>query len=428
MSLFAALNSAVSGLQAQSTALAAVSQNIANASTTAYKTTDVSFESLVTGGAGNSSKASGSVTTSVYQNMTAQGQISSTSSATNMAIDGNGFFVVSDATDNTPSAYNYSRNGDFSTDSNGYLINSEGYYLMGQKTDENGNVIATNTNDLNSLEPVAVTSVSGSAKATSEVTFDVNLPADANVGDAFETSSEIFDSLGVSHTIDQTWEKTAANEWSLTLSNPHATNDTADPPADSGTLSPSVINIVFDGDGNLDSFTSTAISITGFTSGASDSAFDIDLGTAGRTDGLTQFSSNTSDPDIEISLIDSDGVRYGQLSSIEIDDEGLVTALFDNGLRQTIYQIPIATFPNSGGLTHVNGTIYDENQNAGNYNLRAPGEGSAGTIVSSSLELSMTDTSEEFNKMIVAQQAYSSAAQVISTTSDMFDTLIGAVR
>ena len=425
MSLFSALNSAVSGLKAQSTQLAAVSQNIANASTTAYKTAGVSFQSLVTGGSSNSSKATGSVTTTVYQNMTQQGQISSTSNVTNIAIDGNGFFVVSDNLGNTPSAYNYSRNGEFSTDADGYLINSEGYYLLGQKTDENGNVLAINSNDLNSLEPIDVSSISGSAKATSEVTFDLNLPADAAVGDTFATSFELFDSLGVSHTVEQTWEKTAANSWTLTLADPHPTNDTA---TTSGTISPSTIDITFDGDGNLLSHTSNAITITGFTSGASDSNFTIDLGTIGRTDGLTQFSSNTSTPGIEISLIDSDGVRYGQFSSIEIDNSGLVTALFDNGLRQAIYQIPVATFPNPGGLTHINGTVYDENQNAGNYNLRMPGEGNAGTIVASALELSMTDTSEEFNKMIVAQQAYSSAAQVISTTSDMFDTLISAVR
>jgi flagellar hook protein FlgE len=425
MSLSSALNASVSALKSQSIALAAVSQNIANASTTAYKTTSVSFESLITGGSSSSAKASGAVTTSVAQNMTQQGQISTTSTSTNIAISGNGFFVVSDNLENTPSAYNYSRNGEFTTDADGYLINNEGYYLLGQKTDENGNVLAVNSNDLNSLEPIDVTSISGSAKATSEVTFDLNLPADAANNSVFETSFELFDSLGVSHTVTQTWEKTAANTWTLTLSDPALTDDLGTP---SGTIAPSTINITFDGDGNLASYSSNAITITGFNTGASDSAFTVDLGTIGRTDGLTQFSSNTDTPDIEISLIDSDGVRYGQLSSIEIDDTGLVTALFDNGLRQTIYQVPIATFPNPGGLTHINGTVYDENQNAGNYNLRLPGEGNAGTVVAGALEMSMTDTSEEFNKMIIAQQAYSSAAQVVSTVSDMFDTLISSVR
>lgn len=425
MSLSSALNASVSALKSQGTALAAVSQNIANASTTAYKTTSVSFESLVTGGSSSSAKASGAVTTSVFQNMTQQGQISTTSTSTNIAIDGSGFFVVSDSLENTPSAYNYSRNGEFTADADGYLINNEGYYLLGQKTDENGNVLAVNSNDLNSLEPIDVASISGSAKATSEVTFDLNLPADAADNDTFQTSFELFDALGVSHTVTQSWEKTAANAWTLTLSDPAQTSDLS---TSSGTISPSTIDITFDGDGNLASYTGNAITITGFNTGATNSSFTVDLGTIGRTDGLTQYASNTDTPGIEISLIDSDGVRYGQLSSIEIDDAGLVSALFDNGLRQTIYQVPVATFPNPGGLTHINGTVYDENQNAGNYNLRLPGEGSAGTIAAGALEMSMTDTSEEFNKMIIAQQAYSSAAQVVTTVSDMFDTLIAAVR
>jgi flagellar hook protein FlgE len=90
--------------------------------------------------------------------------------------------------------------------------------------------------------------------------------------------------------------------------------------------------------------------------------------------------------------------------------------------------VPIATFPNPNGLTHVNGTVYDENEAAGNYNLRLPGQGNAGSIVANALEQSTTDTSEEFNKMIIAQQAYSSAAQVVSTVDEMFQELISAVR
>jgi len=145
-------------------------------------------------------------------------------------------------------------------------------------------------------------------------------------------------------------------------------------------------------------------------------------------DGFTQFSSNSNPPGIEISSIDQDGVRFGRLSGVSIDNDGLITALFDNGVRRPIFQIPIATFSNPEGLTNVRGTIYDENERAGNYNLRLPTEGNSGNIVATSLELSTVDTSEEFNKMIVAQQAYSSAAQVLSTVDDLFETLIGAVR
>jgi len=420
MSLTSALNSAVSALTAQSAAIASVSENIANASTTAYKTSDVSFRDLITGSS-DSGLSSGTVAFSTTQNMTSQGALTATDSSTDIAITGGGFFVVAEATDDTASAFQYSRNGSFSTDKNGYLINSEGYYLLGQKTDANGNVIASNSTDLNSLEPVNTTTISGSAKATTEVSLTANLPADATTLSTFTTASEIFDSLGISSTINQTWTKTGANTWTVDLADPYLTSDSS---VSTGTTSPSTLTLTFNNDGSFASTTPDPldVTVTGFSTGAADAAFTLDLS------GLTQYSSNSTTPGIESFASDQDGVRYGKLSSISIDDGGLVTAAFDNGLRQPIYQIPIATFSNPEGLTHVNGTVYDENQNAGTVSLRQPGDGNAGTITGNALESSTTDTSAEFNRMIVAQQAYSAAAQVISTTKSMFDTLISSVR
>jgi flagellar hook protein FlgE len=438
MSLTSALNTSVSGLRAQGAAIAAVSENIANARTTAYKTRDLSFASLVTGSETRTGFSAGGVVFDTYQNINRQGLISATDSGTDIAINGNGFFVVTDDVLNQPSAYTYSRNGNFRTDQNGFLINNEGYYLLGQRTDDLGVVTAANPNDLNSLVPVDVNSISGTAQATTTVRFDMNLPADATIapaaGSSFPGSFEIFDALGVSHTVNLTWTKTAANNWTATFSNPvqtstGATSATLD--TDAGTAgTQNTISVTFNGDGSVASFTPATLSlaITGFTTGANNSTVALDWGTAGLTDGLTQFSSNTTVPRLEIFLIDQDGVRFGQLSSLSIDDKGLVTAFFENGVRLPVYQVPIATFPNPNGLTHINGSIYDENEAAGNYNLRLPNQGNAGSIISSSLELSTTDTSEEFNKMIVAQQAYSSAAQVINTTDEMFQELISAVR
>jgi flagellar hook protein FlgE len=431
MSLNGALNAAVSGLRAQSTAVAAVSENIANASTTAYKIRQVSFQSLVTG---SGSRAGGAVVYSTSQDLRAQGQIQATDNATNIAINGNGFFVVSDQVNNQPSGYTYTRNGSFSTDAQGFLINSEGYYLLGQATDDQGAVTSTSANDLNSLVPIDVNSISGTAQATAEVRFDMNLPADAAILDTFNNSIEIFDALGVSHQISISWEKTAANAWTATFTDPVQTG-TAVPSGviDTDPLTAGAqktINVTFNGNGSVASFLPAVPSfdITGFTTGANNSSVALDWGTVGGTDGLTQFSSNTTAPGLEIYLIDQDGVRFGQLSEITIDETGLVTAAFENGVRLPVYQIPIATFPNPSGLKHVEGTVYDENEAAGNYNLRLPGQGNAGNVISSALEQSTTDTSEEFNKMIVAQQAYSSAAQVVSTVSEMFTDLIGAVR
>ena len=470
MSLGSALNGAVSGLKGQSAAIAAVSENIANASTTAYKKREVSFESLVTasGAASSINQVGGGVTYNSKQNISQQGLIQNTGKSTNIAINGQGFFVVTDDATNQPSGYTYTRNGDFSTDQNGQLSNNEGMILLGQRTDENGVVTAANSSDLNSLTPIDLDTISGTAGATSQVEVDMNLPAEANIWatpgvDEYITAIEVFDELGTSLTIEQTFRKTAANEWVVTFGDPYATNDTATPPTSVGTidLDPATttggvddrsMRVTFNGDGSIDqiavgqfdtgtgTFTANGagasdavpfnVGLTGLgaSTGANDLTFQLDTGTHDLFDGFTQFSSSSNPPDIEIDTIEQDGVRFGQFAGVEIDNEGIVTALFDNGVRRPIYQIPIATFPNPEGLTNVRGTVYDENENAGAYNLRLPSEGSSGNIEATSLELSTVDTSEEFNKMIVAQQAYSSAAQVLSTVDDMFDTLIGAVR
>jgi flagellar hook protein FlgE len=458
MSLGSALNASVSGLKAQSASIAAVSENIANASTTAYKKREISFESLVTSASAVSSSAQvgGGVLFDTTQNITQQGLINNTGKSTNIAINGQGFFVVTDDPTAQPSAYTYTRNGDFSTDRSGLLINNEGMILLGQRTDENGFVTAANSADLNSLTPIDLDTISGTAGSTSEVELDMNLPANADVwttpgADEYITAFEMFDDLGVSLTVEQTFRKTGANTWVVEFSDPYETTlgsgDVGD--IDFGGAARS-LQISFNGDGSIDeiqtgNWTGTAfaavgtignaaplnVQVTGLdvTTGATNPLqFVLDLGTHELFDGFTQFSSNSNPPDVEISSIEQDGVRFGQFAGVEIDNDGIVTALFDNGVRRPIYQIPLATFPNPEGLTNVRGTVYDENENAGNYNLRLPREGNSGNLESSSLELSTVDTSEEFNKMIVAQQAYSSAAQVLSTVDDMFETIIGAVR
>ena len=427
MGLATALNSTVGALRAEGTAISAVSENIANASTTAYKTRRIDFQSLINY-AGGGNALGGGVISRTSQNITQGGQISTTDVNTNIAINGSGFFVVSDNLNNKPAAYTYSRNGNFQTDSQGYLINDEGMYLLGQATNNQGVVTAINSNDLNSLAPINVNAIQGAASATTLVNEKLNLPADATGGSSFTSSFEIFDSLGVSSTVNETWTKnaTAANTWTLTLSQPVLTSDLT---TQSGTLSTTSVAFTFNGDGSLlTPATNPSITISNFQTGANNDTFSLNIGTVGATDGVTQFSSNTSTPSLSISSITGNGVRFGSLTSVEIADSGLVTAVFDNGLRQPVYQIPVATFPNPNGLTQVRGTVYDENQNAGNLNLQKPGVGNAGTLVASALEGSTTDISEEFNKLIVAQQAYSASAQIITTVKTLSDTLNSAVR
>lgn len=454
MSLTSALGAAVSGLRAQSAAIAAVSENIANSSTTAYKTRTMSFESLITSSqSGATGYSGGSVTFAASQDVDRQGIISATGKAENIAVQDKGFFVVTDNLNGSSNEFKYTRNGSFDTNAVGQLVNGEGFNLLGYRTNPDGSLVTTNRTSLTSLEPVDLSLISGSAAATTQITPRLNLPAEAAVADQFNVTFEVLDSLGVAYEIDAEFTKTAVNEWQLQLGtespagsgNFLARVQGSVPATFSGLIgttgnSEHLVNMTFDGNGNIATTdwlgngvgvdANVDIAIAGFASGAVDNSISLTLGTPGQKDGVAQVASTNSlgAPDIKITDIDSNGARFGELSGIEIDGDGLVTATFDNGLRETIYRIPLATFPNSEGLTHVGGAVYDENSNAGNVRLRLTREGDAGQIIAGALEGSAADTSEEFNKMIVSQQAYSAASQVVSTTDEMFSSLIQAVQ
>jgi len=421
MSLSASLSSAVSGLTAQSAALSAISENIANSSTTGYKTKETSFEALVSASM-KSSAAAGGVTTSLSRAMSVQGTISTSATSTNLAINGSGYFIVADSTTGQASDLAYTRNGSFSTDASGYLVNSEGYYLQGYPTDEDGNVIG---GGVSGLETINLSNLTSPAEATTTVSVAANLPADAEVGDVFTSTASIVDSLGATHIVDQTWTKTDANTWTLSTGDPYsaATGETT------GTADGTTITITFNSSGLPASISPdpTEVGFT-FTNGAAAAAVDMDLGDIGKSSGLTQYDSGANEPGITISSITDDGIVAGSLTSVAINDGGQVEATFSNGLTKVIYQVPVATFANSEGLTQISGTTFKATNLSGSATINLSGVGASGSIVASALEGSTTDTATEFNKMIVAQQAYSAASQVVSSVKDMFDTLISVVR
>lgn len=412
----AAMSIAVSALNAQSANLSVISTNLANASTVGYKELGTNFKTLVTDTYSSSSLDTGGVVASSLQNVDIQGLINSSDTSTNMAVDGNGFFVVTNDTD--ANEHYYTRVGSFAPDKNGDLVNADGYYLQGWPVDSNGNLV-DNSASVSGLETVNLNSIAGTAKATTSIDMVANLPADAAVGDSYTTSSEIYDSLGVSHTLDYTWNKTASNTWTLSV----ATDDAS---ATSSVTTSSPITVTFDSDGSLASVSSTSLSLTGWSSGAADSSITLDLGTVGRTDGLSQFSSEDSTPQVSVSSVTQDGLQFGNLASVSIQSDGQVIATFDNGMSRPVYQIPLATFNNPDGLQLVSGNAYLATVDSGDYTLNTPGNGSSGTIDGSSLEASTVTTSNELSDMIVAQQAYSAAAKVISTTQTMFEALLNA--
>ncbi|KJE35884.1 hypothetical protein UF64_07210 [Thalassospira sp. HJ] len=431
MSLNSALNSAVLGLNAQSTSLSVISGNIANSETTGYKSSTTAFSSLVTNPGSSTQGNSNGVTTTTLTNISTQGLIEADSSATSLAISGDGYFVVTDASGDTF----YTRAGDFLADSEGNLVNSSGYYLMGYALDEDGNPASgTVPTSTAALTTINLENLTGTAEATTETSIVANLPADADVGDDFSVDVEIFDSLGTSHTVTYTYTKTAANEWEVDYSDPVLTSDGT---TVTGTSSGGPLTITFNSDGELESIEdsggtdvtdSATLTITGWTTGASDSSIVTDFGTAGASDGLQQYASDEEDGDMTLYSVDQDGSNYSEIAEINISDDGVVSVTYENGVSEPVYQVVLADFTNADGLTAYSDTVYRESNTSGSYVLKTPGDGGTGTISSYSLESSTVDSTTEFSRMIVAQQAYSAAAQVISTTSDMYDTLISSVN
>ncbi|RED44804.1 flagellar hook protein FlgE [Aestuariispira insulae] len=417
-SLNSALSAAVSGLFAQSTSISAISTNLSNVGTTAYKEASVSFSTLVSGSTGNnrSSNFNGSgVYAGVNQSISHLGNVSDTAISTNIALTGSGFLVVSD--DAAGDELYFSRVGSFYPDKDDKLVNLNGFYLQGYPTDASGNP-TVGTGSTSTLETIDLGSIGGNAAATENIDIRANIPANAAIGDSFNTDIEMFDSLGTSHYVTATWTKTAANTWDITYADPVLS---ADSTTTTGTVTGSS-TITFDSDGNFVSSTSNNLAINGWTTGASNSAITMNFA------GLTQFTKDEQTLDIEIDKINQDGLEYGELKAVSIGSDGLVTATFENGTSYPVYQIPVATFSNPNGLALESGNVYSATNDSGTYTLHDPGDGGAGELKGSALEGSTVDTADQLTKLIVAQQAYSACAEIVSTTDDMFDTLISAAR
>jgi flagellar hook protein FlgE len=410
----------VSGLAAQSNALGMISDNIANVNTIGYKGTTARFSTLVTQAATQTTHTPGGVMSTPYSFINRQGLLQGSSSGTDLAVAGQGFFVVNEsATPGFGDDFYFTRAGSFNPDQNGNLVNAAGYFLQGYDLRTNPTP-APSASTFTGLETVNISNLSGSAAASTGISLGVNLPSTAAVTDSFSVTAQVFDSLGNAHDMDITFTKTATNTWDWAASDP-----TLDGGATSSGTTVGNGTITFDTDGTPLTFVPAAstIDITGFTTGASDSTITLDLGSIAGTDGLTQFAG-----DFTISNIDQDGVRFGNYTGITISDAGIVTALFDNGQRQDIFQLPLGMFRNPNGLESKTGNVYLETNRSGNFQLNLAGNGGAGDIAPAALESSTVDLAEEFTKMIITQRAYSANTKVITTADDMLEELIRVKR
>jgi flagellar hook protein FlgE len=427
MSLFGAMTSGVSGLAAQSSAMGAIADNITNVNTVGYKNTKTDFQSLVTKQTSARSYSAGGVHARPLQLNDVQGLLQPTTSQTDIGVSGGGYFVVNESSrPSINSEFLFTRAGSFHQDNEGFLRNAAGFYLQGWPTDPQGNVVLptgssagrTNENIISTdfLQTVNLSRVGGTASPTTRISIGANLPAHSDAGDSHEMDVQVFDSLGTPHGITFKYVKTGANEWDLEVEAPAGAAVTFYDGQGNVMATPS---ITFGADGLPAGFNVAKMSVSGFANGAADlSNIELDFGTIGEANGLTQFGADFSPRSVQ-----QDGARYGEFSGVTIGSDGLVTALFDNGEMRPIYKLPLATFVNPNGLESRSGNVWTATQASGNPLLGAADQGPAGQITQSTLEASTVDIAKEFTDMIVVQRAYSAATKIISTADEMMEEL-----
>lgn len=425
MSLYGALLTGVSGLDANSRALSITSSNISNVNTVGYKTSQADFSTFLatTGDTGDIAPASVQVSSS--QRLTEQGLLTSTSSSTDMAISGSGFFVVTDNPNNPASAL-YTRAGSFSPDALGRLKNSAGLYLEGWQLQADGSMPANR----NSLGLINLGSLNGTAEASQTMTLRANLqasaalvspytPGDMNAGTVtpqFEQTVNVYDSQGTARPMQLSFVKTAADTWGYEISyqgNAADIGGAGSNPVATGTLT-------FNADGTLASPASTTLNIPWAAStGLVPQSVNINFGTVGQSNGVTQFDAPSS-----LNAANVDGAPFGALTSVSVDRDGYVTALFDNGIEKKVFKVALATFTNPDDLAPMAGNAYQLTDASGVATILEPRTGGAGSIASNSLEASTVDLAKEFSDLITTQRAYSAATRIVTTADQMLQELM----
>jgi flagellar hook protein FlgE len=409
----------LSGLQASSSALQVIGNNLANLNTDGFKDQTLSFGDIfsqIQGTSGNGDPiqmGSGVQIAGTTSNLT-NGSVSSTGSASNMALQGNGYFVVSQNGETS-----YTRDGDFSVNSSGQLTTSNGELVMGFPA-VNGTVSTSGV-----LAPITVNS-SGTvpAAATSTFNVDANLDSDSTVGTTYNTPVTVYDSLGTAQTLNIQYTNTAPNAWNYSVTLPgSATGSTA------ATTTLATGSMTFNSSGQLTSPTGsvTDINIPGYSLGTTGVATGLADGAASMS--LTWNLTNaTGNPTITqqdtASALNTqptqNGFAAGSNTGYSVLSNGVVEGTYSNGQTLALGQVAVASFTNPQGLTQTGDGNEQATSGSGAAVVGQAGVGGEGTITGGSVEGSNVNLSTEFANMIVAQQSYDANAKVL-TTLDQVD-------
>lgn len=423
MAISSALQAGVAGLSANAAAVGSISENIANSSTVGYKR---KFASMVTTTGGVSSGSG--VRAESRQEVSNAGQTSMSTSGTDLAIAGDGFFVVS-KNPNDPVEANYmlTRAGSFVPDDQGFLKNSAGYYLAGYQYQDDGSLGAVDYTNFSTMSSVRVDDFSQTAELSTVGTMDGNLPAGETgtgvVTAPFVSTMQYFTALGDTESLSFSWQADSVvdNRWQATVTGSDGTvYGTVDVDFnDSGAAPGSPASFVGTPDAGLVAPSAFAVSAAGVMSltinnGTVPQTLDISMGTVNGYDGMTQFAG-----DYTPQTFDIDGSAVTNIESTEFDEEGVLWGVFDNGTRQALYQLPIANVTNPDGLTAVDGNAYRLSRDSGDMVINKAGTNGAGSVSDYSLESSNVDIATEMTQLIQIQRAYSSNAKVITTADEM---------
>jgi len=454
MSINSAMLAGVSGLVANSSALAAISDNISNVNTVAYKRNQVNFANVVTAQAVAGRYSAGGVQGVTHAYVAQQGLIQSSNRTTDLAISGDGSFVVTQKPTGLTAAdtREFTRSGSFNVDASGFLVNDSNLYLQGWPVQANG-TFAVDPSDLTRLAPINVKNLGSAVKPTGSVGVSAVLdtatvisaaetggtydPVTASMADYaagvaggtqpdFTVDLNIIDSQGAGHKLEMAFLKsTTPNQWDTEIyAIPKTDVNTAGP---SGQVAKGVV--AFLPDGTLDAVNTTLpLNLAINASAGAQPAWATALGIAAQTIDIDLTKVTQQAQASTVNNITNDGAGPGNIVGVQVDVHGVVSAIYDNSQVRKIAKVAVATFPNPDSLKPVSGNAYQVTIPAGAMVLKDPGTGGAGQISPSSLEASTVDLSSEFTGLISTQKAYSASSKIITTADQMLDELINIIR
>lgn len=436
MSLITSLITGTSGMQSNSQDLSVVGDNIANANTIGFKASrtafqDALFEQVI--GAPGGGQIGLGTTVQAVQRLITQGALASTGNATDLALQGNGFFVMRGNHNGATGQY-YSRAGQFTVDKTGFLVNLEQLRLQGYTADDAGNLQGT----LGDLQVGTATSL---AKATDTITIKAKLdpnapipswdPANPDTSSNFNTSVTIYDSLGQSYDVTVYYVRTGTGTWDFHAMVPDGAvvGGTADVPAEIANGS-----LTFTTTGALDTETQTsnftpvnAVSPQNLTFNFGSAISSVTppntLGTG--LDGVVQNIGGNKN---ETTFTGQNGNAAGTLSAIQINNKGEVVGAFTNGSTRVLGQVAVADFDAADRLTRVGGNLLFESIESGQPTIGAPASGGRATVTAGALEQSNVDLANEFVRMIAAQRGFQANSKTITTADQLLGELMQLKR